>query len=88
MDELPRYQDMVATLVDVISKAGEPISNSEIEARIIHQLGILEPLTKLVHSGNRTELQYRLAWVRTKAKLSGLIINTSRKTWIAAQKEK
>ena len=86
MDNLPKYQDLVPALVKVISGAGHPLTNSEIEARMIRELGIPEPLTKIIHSGKRTELQYRLAWARTKAKSDGLVSSPARETWTVAHK--
>lgn len=75
---------MIPAVVKVISEAGNPLTNSEIEARVIRELGIPEPLTKIIHSGTRTQLQYRLAWARTKAKSDGLIRSTARETWTVA----
>jgi len=34
-----------------------------------------------IHSGNRTEFQYRMAWARTKAKSDGKITSSKRETW-------
>ena len=81
MDQLPKYQDLIPTLVKVLADAGKPLSNSEIELRVIRELSISEELAATIHSGKRTELQYRLAWARTKAKTNGLIISPARETW-------
>ena len=81
MDQLPRYQDLIPSMLRVISEAGGPVSNSEIERGVIRELGIPQHLTEVIHSGKRTELQYRLAWARTKAKSDGLISNPSREKW-------
>jgi restriction system protein len=81
VNELPKYVDLVNPLLKVLTEAGRPLSNSEIEAAIIKKLQIPEHLVSLIHSGRRTELQYRLAWARTKAKSSGKIISPRRETW-------
>ena len=81
MDQIPRYQDLIPALVKVIANAGKPISNAEIELRMIQELSIPAHLVSIIHSGKRTELQYRLAWARTKAKSEGLIISPARETW-------
>ena len=81
MEKLPKYQDLVPTLVKVMSMTGRPLTNSEIEARVIQELAIPESLTKIIYSGKRTELQFRLAWARTKAKSAGLISSPARETW-------
>jgi restriction system protein len=81
VNELPKYVDLVNPLLKVLAEAGRPLSNSEIEAAIIKNLQIPEHLVRVIHSGKRTELQYRLAWARTKAKSSGKITSPKRETW-------
>jgi restriction system protein len=81
MEELPRYVELIEPLLKVLTEAGKPLSNSQIEAAIIKDLQIPASLSSHIHSGNRTELQYRLAWARTKAKSSGKIVSTKRETW-------
>jgi restriction system protein len=81
MDQLPKYQELIPPLLRVLTKAGGPLSNAEIESKVIQDLGIPTSLAASIHSGNRTELQYRLAWARTKAKSSGWIESPGRETW-------
>ena len=81
MEQLPKYQDLINPLLRVLSKAGKPLSNAEIEAAVIAELSIPIEMSAQIHSGNRTELQYRLAWARTKAKSTNLIISPQRETW-------
>jgi len=81
MEQLPKYQDLIPTLVKVLSVAGRPMSNSEIEGAVIKELAIPPQLIEVIHSGKRTELQYRLGWARTKAKADGLIFSPARETW-------
>ena len=81
MEDLPKYLELIKPLIKVLTDAGKPLSNSEIEAAIIKDLRIPTSLSSRIHSGNRTELQYRLAWARTKAKSSGDIFSPKRETW-------
>ena len=81
VEQLPKYQELISPLLKVLTRAGKPISNTEIEAAIIEELQIPVSLSSSIHSGKRTELQYRLAWARTKAKSSGLIARPQRETW-------
>jgi restriction system protein len=73
MKSLPKSQELVLPLVELLKNAGKPLSIEELEKGICDLLGIPSELQQLVHSGSRTELQYRLAWARTKAKGLGLI---------------
>ncbi len=81
VDSLPKYQDLIGPLLLVLSEAGRPLTNSEIEEAVISKLDIPRSLADVIHSGNRTVLQYRLAWARTKAKTMGKIVSPSRETW-------
>jgi len=81
MEQLPKYQDLIPPMLDVLANAGKPLSISEIEFGVIGKLNIPPNLSSTIHSGNRTQLQYRLAWARTKAKSSGLIESPARETW-------
>jgi restriction system protein len=86
MDQLPKYQDLIAPMIRVLKAAGRPLSNSEIEAGVIAALGIPTHLSSVIHKGKRTELQYRLAWARTKAKSSGLMESPARETWASTNR--
>jgi restriction system protein len=81
MEQLPKYQDLISPMIQILSAAGKPLTNIEIELAIIAKLDIPVDLASKIHSGKRTELQYRLAWARTKAKTSGLIMSPKRETW-------
>ena len=68
-------------MLRVMSRAGKPLSNSEIAAMVSIELELSINQMSLIHSGSRTELQYRLAWARTKAKSLGFIVSPARETW-------
>ena len=81
MEQLPKYQELIPALVKVLSASGRSMTNTEIEGAVIKELAIPAELAEVIHSGKRTELQYRLGWARTKAKSDGLILSTARETW-------
>lgn len=81
VEKLPKPQDLASTVFLVLVSAGKPMANSEIEQAVIKELNIPTHLIGTVRSGNRTELQYRLAWARTYAKSKGMIRRTSPNTW-------
>jgi restriction system protein len=88
MDKLPSYQELLTPLLKSLDQTGKAASNSEIEKNVISILGIPDNLTQEIHSGKRTELQYRLAWARTKAKTLGLISSTKREHWAITEEGK
>jgi restriction system protein len=80
MGPLPRTNDLVFPLLKVLNRR-EVLSNEQIRDAIIQELGLTLAQCELPHSGNRTELEYRLAWARTIAKNEGLIESPKRTRW-------
>lgn len=60
---------------------GQSFTNLEIEKFVVQELGISEDAQKIPREKSRTELQYRLAWARTKAKGAGLIVRDGTNSW-------
>ena len=82
MDTLPRFQDLVTPLLEYLKKQAGPVNNSQINQAVAESLGIPEHLLTKIHSGTRTEFQYRMAWARTKAKVEGKISSPKREYWV------
>ncbi len=80
MNELPKYQDLVFPMLRALLD-GRVLHNREISTLLSQQLGIPKPLLEVIHSGTRTEFDYRLAWAKTKAKNSGWIQSDKREHW-------
>jgi restriction system protein len=80
MDSMPKIAELIEPLLRVLSR-GTTLSNDEIRRGVIQELLISEEVAEKIHSGKRSELEYRLAWARTRAKGLGLIEPTSRNTW-------
>lgn len=58
-------------------------SVEEINEQVVALRGLTEEQQAIPHSpGNRTEVEYRLAWARTLAKNIGLVENSSRGVWV------
>lgn len=63
-------------------------SISEIEEKVIENLGLSESDANEIHKGSatQTELNYRLAWARTCLKIYGVLENSSRGVWALTAK--
>ena len=81
MNELPKSQHLVGVVVEAIKSNNGEASLAQIESYVINKLSIPEDLVQILHSGTRSELAYRLAWARTKAKSSGLIDKAGNGSW-------
>lgn len=77
----PTVPELIDALVSVLGNASNPLTNDEITKEVIAYLGLPLETTELIHSGGRTELDYRLAWARTKASKQGLIRHAAPATW-------
>jgi restriction system protein len=81
MENLPKYQELIQPLLRSLASKSSALENSEIAAFVAHELGLTQEQASRIHSGKRTELEYRLAWARTKAKANGWIKSRQRENW-------
>ncbi len=81
MEKLPRYQELIEPMLVFLRTHNGPANNSNIDDAVARILGIPENLLSEIHSGKRTEFQYRMAWARTKAKSDGKINTPQREMW-------
>ncbi|MGH7937649.1 MAG: winged helix-turn-helix domain-containing protein, partial [Chthoniobacterales bacterium] len=75
----------MSPLLQALAALGDSGSAEEISAHVISALRISEDAANLAHktdgTDSRTELEYRLAWVRTTLKREGYLENSSRGIW-------
>mgnify|MGYP002634214865 CR=1 FL=1 len=81
MEKLPRYQELIEPMLRFLRAHNGPASNKIIDESVAKALDIPQTLLSEIHSGKRTEFQYRMAWARTKAKSDGDINLVSRQMW-------
>lgn len=69
--------------LDALRRLGGSASVTELLEQVIEDLRLPQELVEHPHvgRGNRTEVEYRLAWSRTYLKKYGLIENSSRGVW-------
>jgi len=83
---LPNFSTLQEALLLMFKNfPNQSFTNEEIEKFVIRELGISEAAQQIAREKSRTELQYRLAWARTKAKGAGLIMRDGAKSWKSAQ---
>jgi restriction system protein len=80
MNDIPKSQDLIKPILLTL-KEGEVLHNNEIRERVSRLLGLNTEQLKQIHSGSRTEFEYRLAWARTNARSKGLIDSPKRMHW-------
>ena len=86
--QLPSIEKLVLAIPDLISRSGyTEFTNSDLEKWVIEEFALPQSVAQLPREKSRTELQYRLAWARSKVKIKGLIKNIDRKKWILTPHE-
>lgn len=80
MNDLPKIAELIVPILATLNENG-PLNHLKIESKIVADLEIPNNLRRLLRSGNRTELNYRLSWARTKAKNLGYVIRDDSGLW-------
>lgn len=78
---MPTSVELSASLVKILTQHPNGLTVRELDEAVVQDLGISTELASQMRSGNRTEIQYRLAWCRTKAKKAKLIERTGPSSW-------
>ncbi len=78
---MPTSSELSDSLLKVLAQHPNGLTVNDIDQAVIQDLGISLELANQIRTGNRTEIKYRLAWCRTKAKKLGLIERKSPNTW-------
>jgi len=80
--EVPRFDKLISPTLVALHALGGSATIDEITQRVILDLSLPDKVVDVPHSrGNRTKLEYRLAWARTYLKKYGLIKNSDRGVW-------
>ena len=83
----PAYNEMMTELFQAIKDLGGSGTINEIDQKTIEILQLPPDVTDFPHGdGNKTEVEYRLAWTRTYMKKVGLLENSSRGIWALTAK--
>lgn len=84
MVTLPKYDDLMPPIIQVLKELGGSGTISEIDSGVIEKLNLSDEQLEVLHNPEKTtrsEIEYRLAWARTYLKKFGLIENSSRGVW-------
>lgn len=89
MDNIPSYDRMFNPVLKALKSLGGSGSVEEVDIKATELLGLSGHALERLHNpetGNKTEVEYRLAWARTYLKKFGLIDNSSRGVWALTRK--
>lgn len=83
VEKLPSSRELENAVLGVLKSNTGPLTNQQISQEVTDLLKISPELQRILHSSSRTELEYRLAWARTKVSKKNLIVRIGPKTWKA-----
>ena len=78
---VPAYHEMFNAALQALRELGGSCSISEMSDRVAKILALSEEDVNATHKGNKTRLEYRLAWTRNYLKNYGLLENSARGVW-------
>jgi restriction system protein len=85
---MPTFDELMNPLLKALRELGGSGSVDEIHEKVIEGLDLPEEILQQPHNpeiGNRTEIEYRLAWARTYLRKYGILENSSRGIWAISQ---
>lgn len=80
---MPSASELEKAILFVFNQAAGSLTNEQISENVINHLKITPEVSTIMHSESRTELDYRLAWARTRLSKKNSIIRVGPKTWKA-----
>ena len=84
---VPRHRELIWPTVKALRTLGDSGHNAEISDAVVDLESLTEEQQAQPHTGSsQSELDYRLAWVRTMLRYSGVIENSSRGVWSLTEK--
>ena len=81
----PTQLELVEPVFEVLVELGGSATIDEIRDNIIKKMRLTDEIVDELHKGNasqQTELEYQLAWARTRLKNLGAIANSKRGVWM------
>lgn len=81
ISKMPTSGELSSSLLKILAQHPHGLTVNEIDQAVIQDLGVTTEIASQIRSGNRTEIKYRLAWCRTKAKKQGLLERNSPNIW-------
>lgn len=78
---MPTSAELESAVLRALESQGGSSTNTEIYQWVLNNLKISQSQQEIMRSGNRSEIEYRLAWARTRASKKGLIHRNGPSSW-------
>jgi restriction system protein len=83
---MPTSAELESAVLKALESKGGNSTNTEIYQWVVINLKISQSQLEIMRSGNRSEIEYRLAWARTRASKKGLIHRNGPSSWALTTK--
>jgi restriction system protein len=78
---MPTGDELQDSVLKALEAHGGKATNAEILRWTIENLKLSKLQLEVMRAGNRSEVEYRLAWARTRASKQGRIYRSGPSTW-------
>lgn len=85
-EKWPTSSELTKAFLFSLNELGGIGSVADLDTITIKRINLSPELIAIKRLGTRGEIQYRLAWVRTKAKQNGLVTREVDKNWKLTEK--
>ena len=88
IEKWPTSSELTKAFLITLNEMGGTGNVKDLDELTIKRINLSPELIAIKRSGTRGEIQYRLAWIRTKAKQNGLASREVDKNWKITEKGK
>ena len=80
--ELPKHDALFWPVVRAFRELHDAADNAQLLSKVVELLNLPDELAEIPHkAGPSTEIQYRVAWVKSWLKWGGILSNPKRGVW-------
>ena len=87
-EKWPTSSELTKAFLLALKEIGGTGNVTDLDEITIKRINLSPELIAIKRSGTRGEINYRLAWIRTKAKQNGLVSRSVDKNWKITEKGK
>lgn len=78
---VPTTDELYIPVLKALINLGGSANIDEMNQKVYEIMGLSDDVLAVPHTDGRSKIEYKLAWARTRLKLAGYIINSSRSVW-------
>jgi len=80
-EDVPAVEELYIPTLKALQILGGSANIEEMNEKVYEIMNLPEKVLSIPHGDGRTKVEYNLAWVRTRLKSAGYVLNSSRSVW-------